>query len=180
VDTGVREEALPEGCFHDNISGVRIIEWCVRVEFEDTLKKIIERGPEQAVTDWMTQIEDEYGVVPLIFQRMAERPEVLLSHLMYKNAVTETSSIEPKFVELISLAVSAALNCSHCLEYHLKGALTKGATREEILEVILIAGTLAQSSVLADAYRVVNGTVPACGATCDLNSVKLSNAKEQK
>jgi AhpD family alkylhydroperoxidase len=150
------------------------------VHFEKTLKEIIERGSDRAVVDWIKEIEDEYGAVPLIYQRMAERPEVLLSHLMYKNAVTETSSIEPKFVELISLAVSAALNCSHCLEYHLKAALTKGATREEILEVILIAGSLAQASVLADAYRVVNGTVPACGATCDINGVKLVNPEDPK
>jgi AhpD family alkylhydroperoxidase len=150
------------------------------VNFEETLKEIIERGPKMAAQDWMRKIEDEYGVVPLIYERMGERPEVLISHLMYKNAVTETSSIEPKFVELISLAVGAALNCSHCLEYHIKAALAKGATRDEILEAILIAGSLAQASVLADAYRVVNGTGAAsCGATCDLNGVKLGSPREE-
>ena len=145
----------------------------MRVDFEKMLKEIGERGLEKTAEDCLQKIEEEAGSVPLIFRRMAERPEVLLSHLLYKSAVAETSSIEPKFVELISLAVSAALNCSHCVEYHMKTALKKGATRAEILEVILIAGSLANASVLADAYRVVDPNGESCGASCDVNGFGL-------
>jgi len=137
------------------------------------LKEIGERGLEKTAEDCLQKIEEESGAVPLIFRRMAERPEVLLSHLLYKSAVAETSSIEPKFVELISLAVSAALNCSHCVEYHMQTALKKGATRAEILEVILIAGALANASVLADAYRVVDPSGESCGISCDVNGFGL-------
>ena len=56
-------------------------------------------------------IENEYGKVPLIFRRMGERPEVLISHLLYKSTVAETSQLDPKYVELISMAVGAALKC---------------------------------------------------------------------
>jgi alkylhydroperoxidase/carboxymuconolactone decarboxylase family protein YurZ len=53
-------------------------------------------------------------------------------------------------------------------------ALKKGATKDEILEVVLIAGSLAQAAVLADAYRIIDaGTANGCGATCDTNGVKL-------
>ncbi|MDT8356952.1 MAG: carboxymuconolactone decarboxylase family protein [Methanomicrobiaceae archaeon] len=107
---------------------------------------------------------------------MAERPEVLLSHLLYKGTVVETSSLKPKMVELISLAVSAALNCNHCVQYHIRAAQRKGATREEILEVILIAGSLAQATVLADAYRVMDKEAP-CEASCDVNGVNLKTDK---
>jgi AhpD family alkylhydroperoxidase len=143
------------------------------VEFEKILKEILDEGPEKVAAGWLDSIEEEYGVVPLIFKRMAERPEVLLFHLLYKGAVAETSSIDPKYVELISLAVGAALNCSHCVEYHMKAALAKGVTRNEILEAILIAGSLANASVLADAYRVIDPNESECGAACDLNGVKL-------
>jgi len=145
----------------------------MRVDFEKMLKEIGERGLEKTAEDCLQKIEEESGAVPLIFRRMAERPEVLLSHLLYKSAVAETSSIEPKFVELISLAVSAALNCSHCVEYHMQTALKKGATRAEILEVILIAGALANASVLADAYRVVDPSGESCGISCDVNGFGL-------
>jgi AhpD family alkylhydroperoxidase len=146
------------------------------VTFEDLLKEIIDSGSEKAAAEWLESIKEEYGIVPLIFQRMAERPEVLLSHLLYKGTVVETSSLEPKMVELISLAVSAALNCNHCVQYHIRAAVRKGATREEILEVILIAGSLAQATVLADAYRVMDKETP-CEASCDVNGVKLKNGK---
>jgi AhpD family alkylhydroperoxidase len=69
------------------------------------------------------------------------------------------------------MAVGAALQCSHCVEYHMQAALKKGATREEILEVILIAGLLANSVVLAEAYRVMDAQLPECGGACDLNGV---------
>ena len=45
------------------------------------------------------------GAVPLIFKRMGERPEVLISHLLYKGTVAQTSPLDPKYVELISMAV---------------------------------------------------------------------------
>lgn len=143
------------------------------VEFETILSDIVKKGTKQASEEWLEAIDEDYGLVPLIFQRMAERPEVLISHLLYKSAITETSSLDPKMVELISLAVGAALKCSHCVEYHMKAALHKGATREEILEVVLIAGLLANSSVLADAYRVVDAKENGCGPSCDLNGLNI-------
>ncbi|MDD1719520.1 MAG: carboxymuconolactone decarboxylase family protein, partial [Methanoregulaceae archaeon] len=122
-------------------------------EFEKTLSEIVEKGADAIAAEWMNEIEVEYGRTPLIFRRMSERPEVLISHLLYKGTVTGTSALDPKFVELISMAVGAALRCQHCTGYHMQAAMKKGATREEILEVILIAGLISNSSVLANAYR---------------------------
>ncbi|MDD1673573.1 MAG: carboxymuconolactone decarboxylase family protein [Methanomicrobiales archaeon] len=143
------------------------------MEFEDTLEKIVERGTQKTAEDWLKAINVEYGKVPLIFERMAERPEVLISHLLYKSAITKTSKLDPKVVELISLAVGASLKCRHCVSYHIGAALKKGATRDEILEVILIAGLTANAAVLANAYRVMHDTVHECGGTCDVDGVHL-------
>ena len=139
--------------------------------FEETLASILKRGTPKTSKDWLEHVQDENGRIPFIFQRMAERPEVLVSHLLYKGAVTGTSTLDPKNVELISMAVGAALQCSHCVEYHMQAALKRGATREEILEVILIAGLLANSVVLAEAYRVMDAQLPECGGECDMNGV---------
>lgn len=132
------------------------------LEFEDTLKEIVALGGKETATRWMQNIEKEYEKAPLIFKRMAERPEVLISHLLYKGTVTETSSLDPKYVELISLAVGAALHCQHCTSYHMQTAARKGATREEILEVILLAGMISNSSVLANAYRIFDEKMSKC------------------
>lgn len=141
------------------------------MDFERVLARVAERGSDVIAQELLREIEIEYGRVPLIFERMAERPEILISHLLYKGAVVETSELDPKTIELISLAVGAALKCRHCVEYHMQAAKAKGATRAEILEAILIAGLLANSAVLADAYRVVNGSAPC--APCDINGPGL-------
>jgi len=135
--------------------------------FERILEEIVEKGTKKTGREWMDAIQDDYGQVPLIFERMAERPDVLISHLLYKNSVTRTSSLEPKYVELISLAVGAALQCNHCTDYHIRAALRMGATRNEVLQAILIAGLTAQSTVLADAYRTFdNAECETCDSVC--------------
>ena len=146
--------------------------------FEDILASILRRGTPATSKEWLEQIQDEDGRIPFIFQRMAERPQVLVSHLLYKGTVTETSALDPKNVELISMAVGAALQCSHCVEYHMQAAIKRGATREEILEVILIAGLLANSVVLAEAYRVMDAQMPECGGSCDTNGVEVGKGKK--
>jgi AhpD family alkylhydroperoxidase len=133
-----------------------------RQEFEEKLAKIVEQGAEDTADEWMKVIEEDYGRVPLIFKRMGERPEVLISHLLYKGTVAQTSPLPPKYVELISMAVGAALKCPHCTGYHMQAAVRMGATREEILEVILIAGMISNSSVLANAYRIFDEKVEKC------------------
>jgi AhpD family alkylhydroperoxidase len=101
---------------------------------------------------------------------MAERPEVLISHLLYKGTVAETSSLDPKYVELICMAVGAALKCPHCTGYHMLAAMKMGATREEILEVILLAGLISNSSVLANAYRIFDEKMAVC-PPCDTEGI---------
>jgi len=135
--------------------------------FETILDRIAKNGIEDTADEWMEAIKEDYGRVPLIFERMRQRPDVLISHLLYKNSVVKTSTLEAKYVELICLAVGAALNCNHCTEYHMQAALRMGATKEEVMEAILIAGLTAQSSVLADAYRTYDEKIDACMACGD-------------
>ena len=108
--------------------------------------------------------------MPLIFKRMGERPEVLISHLLYKGTVAQTSPLDPKYVELISMAVGAALKCPHCTGLPHAGGTKMGATREEILEVILLSGMISNSSVLANAYRVIDDRLEKC-FPCEVKAV---------
>lgn len=130
--------------------------------FEGIIQEVMERGTADTAHDWVEAIRKDFGRAPLIFERMAERPEVLVSHLLYKNSVLKTGTLDPKIVELISLAVSSALRCNHCTDYHVQAALRKGANPDEILETILIAGLTSQSTVLADAYRTYSDTIEEC------------------
>jgi AhpD family alkylhydroperoxidase len=131
-------------------------------QFEEKLAHIVDIGAEKTAEEWMQDIEKDYGRVPLIYKRMGERPEVLISHLLYKGTVAQTSPLDPKYVELISMAVGAALKCPHCTGYHMQAAIKMGASREEILEVILLSGMISNSSVLANAYRIIDEKLEKC------------------
>jgi AhpD family alkylhydroperoxidase len=147
-----------------------------KIQFEERLAQIVAHGADATAEEWLRVIEEDYGRVPLIFKRMGERPEVLISHLLYKGTVAETSPLDPKYVELISMAVGAALKCPHCTGYHMQAALKMGATREEILEVVLLAGMISNSSVLANAYRIVDEKLEKC-MPCETKVGKKGSAK---
>jgi AhpD family alkylhydroperoxidase len=149
-----------------------------KVLFEEKLAQIVRQGAEATADEWMKAIEVEYGRVPLVFKRMGERPEVLISHLLYKGTVAQTSPLDPKYVELISMAVGAALKCPHCTGYHMQAATRMGATREEILEVILLSGMIANSSVLANAYRIVDEKLEKC-IPCETKVVSKAAPKKK-
>lgn len=148
-------------------------------QFEQRLARIVELGADESASEWMKAIEVEYGKVPLIFKRMGERPEVLISHLLYKGTVAQTSPLDPKYVELISLAVGAALKCPHCTSYHMQAALKMGATRDEVLEVILLSGMISNSSVLANAYRIFDEKLEKC-VPCEVKGMEKAGAAKKK
>lgn len=138
--------------------------------FSDAIREIERDGASATAAEWLTHVEEEYGSAPLIYKKLEACPEALLSHMMYKHAVNELGALSPKTVELISLAVGAALRCDHCTSYHMHVAQKMGISKEEILETVLIAGLLSNSSVLAHAYRVVtpDANEEPCGAACDI------------
>ena len=154
------------------------MEKTTKEEFEERLAQIVVQGADVTADTWMREIEVEYGRVPLIFKRMGERQEVLISHLLYKGTVAQTSPLDPKYVELISLAVGAALKCPHCTGYHMQAALKMGASREEILEVILLAGMISNSSVLANSYRIFDEKMERC-IPCETEGVSKVNSRRK-
>jgi AhpD family alkylhydroperoxidase len=77
------------------------------------------------------------------------------------------------------MAVGAALKCPHCTGYHMQAAIRMGATREEILEVILLSGMISNSSVLANAYRIVDEKLEPC-IPCETKGVNRAGKKRLK
>ena len=54
----------------------------------------------------------------------------------------EDGAIPRKYRELIALGVAFTTQCPYCIEVHVKGAKTAGATRQEITESSMIAAAL--------------------------------------
>ena len=137
-------------------------------KFDEVIRSVQEKGAQATADELIRNVEEEFGSAPLIYKKLEDMPEALISHLLYKNAIGEGGCLPPKTVELISLAVGSALRCDHCTEYHMRAAKLMGASKEELLEAVLIAGMLANSSVLANAYRVVDPDEEPCGAACSI------------
>jgi hypothetical protein len=53
----------------------------------------------------------------------------------------------------------------------MQAALRMGASREEILEVILLSGMISNSSVLANAYRIIDEKLEKC-IPCETKGVR--------
>ncbi|MCK9312795.1 MAG: carboxymuconolactone decarboxylase family protein, partial [Methanocorpusculum sp.] len=113
------------------------------LNFDEAIKEVQTKGAQQTAAEWLERVEEENGTIPLIYKKLEDNPEALISHLLYKNAVSQAGALPAKTVELISLAVGAALRCDHCTTYHMQVAKKMGITNEEILEAVLVAGLLA-------------------------------------
>ncbi|HIH43692.1 MAG TPA: carboxymuconolactone decarboxylase family protein [Candidatus Methanoperedenaceae archaeon] len=134
----------------------------------DKIKKALEREPDEAADELLHEVERVTGEVPYILNFMRRTPDLLVARVLYENAVMrEFKRLDPRTVELISVAVASALRCSHCTRMHIRVARRLGVSEEEIFDAILIASSLSNASVLAEATRSLeaDGTQPC--TVCD-------------
>lgn len=109
---------------------------------------------ESALEVILNYLRQRDGGLGLMLSVLSRRPEVFVPHVLQGTQVYDApKAIEPKVAELAAVAASAALMCEHCLEAHMRAARRKGATLEEIFDVLLVAGAIAESSTLSVAFR---------------------------
>ncbi len=134
------------------------------------IEKILKKEPEEAAEELLKEVEKIYGEVPYILNFMKQSPELLITKILYDNSIIrEFKRLDPKTIELISIGVSSALRCEHCLKMHIRVAQRLGVTKEEIFDAILIAGSLSNAAVLAEGTRAMDAEVKeeckVCGIT---------------
>jgi len=99
-------------------------------------------------------LRERDGGVGLMLRVLSRRPELFAPHVLQGIQIYDLPrAIDPKTAELAAVAASAALMCDHCLDAHLRAARRKGATPEEIFDVLVVAGAIAESSTLSVAFR---------------------------
>jgi len=139
------------------------------MSFEEDLERVLEKGKEQTAEDMLASIEKMYGEVPYIFRFMKDKPELLVTKILHNNAIIRSSqALDLETQELISIAVAAAVRCSHCLKLHLRIAKRMGISDDEIGAALLIAGNIANATVLAMATRELNEEKDVC-QVCQVN-----------
>lgn len=55
------------------------------------------------------------------------------------NAIEPDGALTSKFKELIAISISVAVKCEWCIDFHVKSAIDKGATKEEVMEASWVA-----------------------------------------
>lgn len=112
------------------------------------------KNDEEAANTIINFLQERDGGLGLMLRMLSRRPEVFVPHVLKAQHVYEAPpNIDPKTAELAAVAASAALMCDYCLDAHMRAAESKGATRDEIFDVLLVAGAIAESSTLAVAFR---------------------------
>jgi AhpD family alkylhydroperoxidase len=146
------------------------------MSFEDELDSIVEKGVEKSAEDMINAVENAYGEVPYVFHFMKDHPDLLITKILHNNAILRSSTLDAKTIELISVAVSAALRCTHCLKLHIHVASKLGVSDDEIAAAIFLAGNLVNASVLATATRHLDEEAGICRecemGTCEIHLYK--------
>jgi len=137
--------------------------------FEDELDAILVKGKDKAAQDILKSIENTYGEIPYVFQFMKDSPEIFITKVLHNNAIQRSSALDAKTIELISVAVSAAMRCSHCLKLHIRVAANLGIPDDQIAAAVFLAGNLASASVLATATRHLDEEREVC-RVCEIGS----------
>jgi AhpD family alkylhydroperoxidase len=111
-------------------------------------------GDEKLTEALVEALIEQHGSLGYILNVLKERPRnfnpfILKGMSIYK----EPHSLDRKTAELVAIGAAAALRCEHCLESHMQRARAEGASLDEIMDALLIAGAIADSSTLSVAFR---------------------------
>lgn len=82
---------------------------------------------------------------------------------------TAQDMLDERTIELISIAVSAAIRCSHCMRLHIRTASKLGVPDDQIAAAVFMAGNLCTASVLSSASSHLNEEPEIC-PICQLAS----------
>ncbi|MDR3206485.1 MAG: carboxymuconolactone decarboxylase family protein [Candidatus Methanoplasma sp.] len=102
----------------------------------------------------LASIEEAYGFIPLVNKVLSERPDKFIPMANLGKAVLEgRGELDRKTGYLAAIAASAALGGQHCIRVQMKHAVQAGATKDEILEVMLIGSYMSMTRSQSYALR---------------------------
>ena len=125
----------------------------------------MQEDPElRAITDKILKATEElYGFVPVSNKVMSERPDMFVPAANFSQCILDRKdgAVSRKERFLLAISAASALGSPYCLKVQIDHAKEAGATRDEILESIMIGSymsmTRSQSFALrayADAFDI--------------------------
>lgn len=83
-------------------------------------------------------------------------PEIEKNFEGLMSIVFKDGALSTKVKELISLGIAVCVRCEPCMEYHIEKAMSKGATREEVLEAVQVGYQMGMGYLLPPLLKVLN------------------------
>ena len=111
---------------------------CYSGEFQNTTKN----------EKILSEVEQKKGFRPNPLLIMSKRNDVLANFMSYGKKTFEGGPLTQKEVYLIALSAAVALKSPICIQAHTKSAQEFGASKDEIVQAILIAGIISNTSPL--------------------------------
>ncbi len=102
----------------------------------------------------LKMIRDAYGFVPVVNQVLSERPDLFIPGTAYSRAVLEgEGDLDRKQRYLCAISAATAVGGEYCIDVQMRHAIDEGATRDEILEAIMIGSMMAMTRSQSYALR---------------------------
>ena len=93
--------------------------------------------------DKMENMKEVLGEVNNSLKDLSENyPDLMNAFSSFMGAVEKPGALDRKTKEIIALSLSIQAQCRWCIAFHVKGALTAGATKEEIMEACFVAALM--------------------------------------
>lgn len=91
------------------------------------------------------------------FRNITEyQPELGKKFFDYYDEVFKDGALSAKEKSLIALAVSHVLQCPYCIEAYSEDSLQRGATEEQMMEAVHVAGAIRGGSSLVHGVQMMN------------------------
>lgn len=115
-------------------------------------------GVQEEVERRLQQQEDFYGFRPFLAQFLSGYPDLFMAYTeLSGRLLVEPKHLTIKEMELAAVSASAALGSEHCLNVHVPQARKVGATKEEIIEAVMVGSLMAMTKGQSTAFRKLAG-----------------------
>ncbi|MBE6528528.1 MAG: carboxymuconolactone decarboxylase family protein [Thermoplasmata archaeon] len=117
----------------------------------------MQEDPElRAITDKILKAtEEKYGFIPVSNKVLSVRPDMFVPSADFSKCILdrEDGAVPRKDRFLLAVSAAAAVGGEHCLKVQIKHAREAGASRDEILESIMIGSYMSMTRSQSYALR---------------------------
>ncbi|MBI5533261.1 MAG: carboxymuconolactone decarboxylase family protein [Deltaproteobacteria bacterium] len=101
----------------------------------------------------LAELARAQGHVPIPLPLVAKRPGTVATLIAHKNQIMEGGPLTQKERSLIALSSAVAVKSTECIRAHAAHARKAGATEDEVVQAVLIAGFVCGMSPIRAAYQ---------------------------